>query len=167
MHYDIKLRAVPAPLIATLLRLLNSDLRDGPRDLSLWDREADWWPHLKHHDIVHEVEQALPAEWKVGQLCDPQLLVSLPLANPRERIDLSYHLDQPPPWAEGREYRAIVGVALTRWDAIRGSLNIPGYGPLWLNPGDAVMMDGKTRHSPQPNRGTLWRYAVYYRYLEP
>lgn len=103
---------------------------------------------------------------------DPQLLIRFP--DEAHDWPLTPHVDDPPPWAPDRSYRAICGVALSRSLAADGCLAVwPGShlgrseGPILieLNTGDAVLMHPALQHSSTLNRGGRVRYAVYFRLL--
>jgi hypothetical protein len=161
---------VPEELIDAALRLLHLDLITrgaSAEELGEWLWSVNWFPHLRDDPRITALAQALPGEWRTGQMCEPQIILQFPHAGSEPEI--SYHLDQEPPWADGRRYERIVGIALSRWDRENGGLLIEGPGSepvaVELNPGDAVMMKPQVRHSGGINRSGSIRYAVYFRWL--
>lgn len=163
---------VPEELIDAALRLLHLDLITRgatAEELGSWLWAVNWFPHLRDDPRITALAQALPAEWRTGQICEPQIILQFPHAGGAEPA-ISYHLDQEPEWAGERRYERIVGIALSRWDRENGGLLIEGPSgsePLAveLNPGDAVMLEPHVRHSGGINRSGSIRYAVYFRWL--
>ena len=103
-------------------------------------------------------------------MCDPQIVVHPPDDCPE--VPLAPHLDEEPPWADGRRYVRIVGVALSPGRRGNGGLEVwpPGSGgpePVELEPGDVVVMDPKLPHTLGLNCEGGIRYAVYFRFLAP
>jgi hypothetical protein len=101
-------------------------------------------------------------------MCDPQILLQPP--DDCDDAELVPHVDQVPPWANGRRYLRIVGIALTHAHAANGGLVVWPFDaephPLDLAPGDVVVMHPNLPHSSGFNREGNIRYAVYFRYLE-
>lgn len=168
--YRIAREIVPAGRIDDVLRLLHLDLleRGAPAaELSEWLWGSHWFPHLRHHETILALADALPADWRTGVLCDPQILLHFPHVGPEPEITV--HVDQEPPWAEGRRYLRIVGVPLTPWRAENGGLLVEcagGLEPVELDPGDAVSMAPRLPHSGGINRTGAVRYGIYFRWLE-
>jgi hypothetical protein len=167
---EIRRRIVPEELTDAALRLLHLDLITrgaSAAELGEWLWAVNWFPHLRHDPRITALAQALPAAWRTGQICEPQILLQFPHAGPEPEI--SFHLDREPDWAGERRYERIVGIALSRWDRENGGLLIdrPGKEPLGveLDPGDAVMMKREVWHSAGINRTGSIRYAVYFRWL--
>jgi hypothetical protein len=171
--YDILRGVVPAEACERVLRHIHLDIvRHGlPQEwLSEWLWTTHWFPHLKWDDEVRALLEPLPEELREGELCDPQLVLHMP--DEAEEIELSSHLDREPEWAEGRRYRRILGVALTRNDRRNGGLLVwplDGAEPeaVDLEPGDVLVMDPSLPHSSGLNRAGEIRYAAYFRFLEP
>lgn len=162
---------IPAELVADALRLVHVDLltRGASADeLSEWLWGAHWFPHLRQHETILELANALPPEWRTGILCDPQILLQFPHCGPEPQI--TFHVDQEPEWAQGRRYRRIVGIPLSPWREENGGLLVDagaGPVPVEIGPGDAVLMDPALPHSGGVNRTGEIRYGVYFRWLHP
>ena len=169
--FDVARGAVPGQRIEDALRLLHLDLLvrgASAAELGEWLWGAHWFPHLRHEPAILALAEALPAEWRTGDLCDPQLLLQFPHSGPEPEI--AFHLDREPAWAGGRRYRRIVGVALSPWRAENGGLLVRVDGDtvaVELEPGDAVMMAPDVWHSGGINRTGSIRYGAYFRWLEP
>ena len=171
--YEILRGAVPRAAVERALRHIHLDLvRNGlPVDtLGNWLWSTHWFPHLKWDEEILGLLEPVPARLRVGELCDPQII----LHPPDSAVDhpLSPHVDQEPDWADGRPYRTILGIALTRGHAANGGLIVwPLTGadpePVELEPGDVVVMDPSLPHTSGLNREGAIRYTVYFRYLEP
>ncbi len=157
-------------LIDDALRALHLDLleRGAPApELGAWLWSAHWFPHLVYDPRILALAEALPADWRTGERCDPQILLQFPHVGPEPEI--TFHVDQEPAWADGRPYRRIVGVPLSRWKPANGGLLVrPSDRTLAveLDPGDAVMMDPGTLHTGGINTTGSIRYGVYFRWLE-
>lgn len=161
---------LPLYLVDAVRRRLNADVLEHglPADwLTAWLDEANHWPHLRDCPQIAALQAALPDWTYSGDPCEPQILASYPAAGAHE---LTFHVDDPPPWADGRRYSVIVGVPLTRHDEHRGtfaylydgSVQIPT-----LDPGDVFVFEPQVQHTGTPNRSADVRLAVYFRYLEP
>jgi hypothetical protein len=168
---EVRHGVIPQERIDDVLRMIHLDLLERGADageLGEWLWGTHWFPHLKHREEVLALEDALPPEWRVGTLCDPQILLQFPHVGPVPEI--TYHLDQEPEWARGRRYLRIVGVPLSPWRERNGGLLVAGDDgkpePVELDAGDAVMMDPGLLHSGGINRGGGIRYGVYLRWLE-
>lgn len=150
-----------------MLRLLHLDLLRSakPHLLSTWQRTQDWLPHLKHDVRVFKLAEYLPSEWTRGTICDPQIVLHFPHpAGHAADEEIRFHRDVEPPWADGRRYASIVGVALSSWRKDTGTLLVPG-GAVLLERGDAVCMHPSQEHSPGVNVSGEVRYGVYFRWL--
>jgi hypothetical protein len=162
---------VPLALVDDALRLLHLDLlaRGATVDeLGAWLWGAHWFPHLNHHETILALRDALPAQWRTGEPCNPQILLQFPHTGPEP--DITFHVDQEPPWAGARQYRRIVGIPLSTWRRDNGGLLVDVDGAVQaveLDPGDAVMMAPDLSHSGGINRTGSIRYGVYFRWLEP
>lgn len=165
--------AVPRGAVEDALRHLHLDVvRNGlPVDtLGSWLWGAHWFPHLKWDEPIAGLASWLPEELRDGELCDPQILLQPP--DDCGEQELVSHVDSLPPWAEGRDYLRIVGIALSRAHEANGGLVVwpfdgDGPVPLKLEPGDAVVMHPRLPHASGLNREGGIRYAVYFRFLEP
>lgn len=169
--YEIRRGAVDPDLVEDALRLLHLDLLTrgaSAGQLSEWLWGAHWFPHLNYDPRITALAEALPPDWQTGTRCDPQILLQFPHVG--EPPEITFHLDQEPPWAEDRRYRRIVGVALSRWTRASGGLLVqPGDGEvvaIELEPGDAVMMMPDLRHSGGVNTTGQIRYGAYFRWLD-
>lgn len=167
--FEVRRGAVGPQLVDDVLRLLHLDLLTRgahAQELGEWLWGAHWFPHLRHDPAILALAAALPAEWRSGELCDPQILIQFPHVGPEP--DISFHRDEEPAWAGGRRYRRIVGVALSPWRAANGGLLVrtpDATLAVELDPGDAVMMDPELWHSGGINRTGGLRYGVYFRWL--
>lgn len=168
--YRVARGVIPLPLVEDALRMLHLDLLErgaSAAELSQWLWGTHWFPHLRYRDEITALAEALPAGWRTGSVCDPQILLQFPHTGPEPGI--TFHLDQEPEWAEGRRYLRIVGVPLSRWSSENGGLVVEQDGrPVGvdLEPGDAVMMAPDLPHSGGINRTGGIRYGVYFRWLE-
>lgn len=168
--YEIRRGVVPSPLVDDALRALHLDLlRRGAsvEEMSGWLWSAHWFPHLNYHPAIVALADALPADWRSGTRCDPQILLQFPHEGPVPEV--TFHLDQEPAWANARRYRRIVGVALSRWHRDNGGLLIQtpgGAEPVELDPGDAVAMAPDLPHSGGINTTGQIRYGAYFRWLD-
>lgn len=170
--YEVLRQVVPPKAIDGALRHIHLDLaRRGipPEWLERWLWTAHWFPHLKWDPEITGLLDHLPEHLREGELCDPQIVVQPP--DDAQDVALEPHVDQEPEWANGRSYRRIVGIALTRNHAGSGGL------VLWprdcaepeapdLAPGDAIVMEPGLPHTSGLNREGTMRYAVYFRFLE-
>ncbi len=168
--FEIRRGAVSSGLIDDALRLLHLDLLArgaAAAELGDWLWGAHWFPHLRDQAPITALVQALPPRWRVGELCEPQILLQFPHVGPEPEI--TFHVDQEPAWAAGRSYERIVGVALSPWRSQNGGLIVrraDASQAVELDPGDAVMMDPGLRHSAGINRTGSIRYGVYFRWLQ-
>jgi|SRR5579875_1119962 len=167
---EVRHGIVPEELTDAALRLLHLDLVTrgaSAQELGEWLWSVSWFPHLRADPKISALAQALPAQWRTGEICEPQILLQFPHSGPEPEI--TFHVDSEPEWAGSRRYERIVGIALSRWDRDNGGLLIerPDTEPaaVELDPGDAVMMEPWVRHSGGINRTGSIRYAVYFRWL--
>lgn len=131
-----------------------------------------WFPTLRQH--VTYLADFVPAGFKTGEICEPQILLHFPDA--AEEYEIHPHKDQEPEWANGRRYRTIAGVALSTNDEHNGGLVSWGKGEeperssrfdqIVLDPGDLIVFDPKLWHSSGLNRTGDIRMMVYFRWLE-
>lgn len=167
--YEIRRGAIAPELIDDALRVLHLDLLSrgaSAEELSQWLWGAHWFPHLRYCEEISALSRALPADWQEGTACDPQILLQFPHTGPPPEV--TFHTDQEPPWAEGKHYRRIVGVALSRWQRDNGGLLVKQddeVSAVELEPGDAVAMEPDLLHSGGINTTGSVRYAVYFRWL--
>jgi hypothetical protein len=167
---EVRRRVIEPRLIDDALRALHLDLlQRGAQasELGEWLWSAHWFPHLVYDPRILALVEGLPADWRTGERCDPQILLQFPHVGPEPEI--TFHVDQEPPWAEGRRYLRIVGVPLSRWQAANGGLLIRPDDrtiAVELEPGDAVMMDPEMLHTGGINATGSVRYGVYFRWLE-
>jgi hypothetical protein len=172
LGYELLRGCIPLEAVDRALRHVHLDIvrRGLPQEwLSQWLWNAHWFPHLRWDAEIVSLLDHLPQELKEGQLCDPQILLQMP--DEAEDVDLEPHLDQEPGWANGRRYRRIIGVALTRNDLRNGGLTVWPLdrgepSPVELDPGDIVVMDPSLPHASGLNGTGQIRYAAYFRFLE-
>ena len=168
--YSVARSVVPQELVDTALRLLHIDLLEqghSAQTLSEWLWSMHWFPHLNHREEILALAQALPAQWRGGMLCDPQILLQFPHVGPEP--DIVFHVDEEPPWAGRRRYVRIVGVPLTPWRRENGGLLVrdgAGAAALELDPTAAVMLAPDLQHSGGLNRTGSPRFGVYFRWLQ-
>ena len=168
--YEIRRGIIDPGLIDDALRIIHLDLLSNgasAEQLGEWLWGTHWFPHLRYEPQIIALAEALPAEWRTGERCDPQILLQFPHVGPVPEV--TFHLDQEPTWAEGKRYRRIVGVPLSRWSQANGGLLVK-HGdaavPVELSPGDAVAMTPDLPHSSGINITGTVRYGVYFRWLQ-
>lgn len=167
--FDIRRQTIPRPLIDDALRLLHLDLLErgaSARELGEWLWGTHWFPHLRHDPRILALAEALPAGWRAGQLCDPQILLQFPHVGPLPEI--TFHIDREPDWAGDRRYARIVGIPLSPWRPENGGLLVRSGErtvALELDPGDVVRMDPDLQHSGGINTTGSIRYGIYLRWL--
>jgi ectoine hydroxylase-related dioxygenase (phytanoyl-CoA dioxygenase family) len=169
--HQVRRRIIAAELIDAALRRLHVDLLErgaSANELSEWLWSVHWFPHLRHEPEILALVDALPPEWRTGELCEPQILLQFPHVGPVPPI--TFHVDREPAWAGERRYRRIVGVPLSPWRRENGGLLVELDGEpvaVDLDPGDAVLMQPQLRHSGGINLTGAIRYGVYFRFLTP
>lgn len=169
--FEVARQVVAPERVDAALRALHLDLLvrgASAEELSSWLWGAHWFPHLTYSEPIVALAESLPDEWRSGERCDPQILLQFPHTGPEPEI--TFHVDEEPPWAGGRRYRRIVGVALSRWHQDNGGLLVKtgdGMTAITLEPGDAVAMRPDLPHSGGINRTGSIRYGVYFRWLDP
>jgi len=145
---------------------------------TLWHEDRCWFPALRHEPEILALETYIPTNYTHGQRAEPQILWQPP--DEATTWPLELHIDEPPPWADGRQYRTIVCVALTSQHATAPGRTFlhTGNGGLVLqdrdgkvvapelSAGDLLVMHPQTPHSGTLNSGDTLRAAVYLRYLE-
>ncbi len=170
-EFEVRRGIVPAGLVEDALRLIHLDLLERgaqATELGQWLWEAHWFPHLRYQAPITALADALPASWRTGTFCDPQILLQFPHVGPEPEI--TFHVDEEPAWADQQRYLRIVGVALSAWRSDNGGLIVKlDHGPhaVELDPGDAVMMSPGLLHSGGLNRTGAIRYGLYFRWLGP
>jgi hypothetical protein len=168
--YEVRRHVIPAELIDHALRVLHLDLLERgatAAELSQWLWGAHWFPHLRYEPPIVALADALPGDWQTGERCDPQILLQFPHTGPVPEV--TFHVDEEPAWAEGKRYRRIVGVPLSRWQRANGGLLVKDGEkviPVELEPGDAVAMAPDLLHSGGINTTGSVRYGVYFRWLQ-
>jgi hypothetical protein len=121
--FEVRRGVLDPALIDGALRTLHLDLLSrgaSAEQLSDWLWGAHWFPHLNYEPQIIALAEALPQEWCRGERCDPQILLQFPHVGPVPEI--TFHLDEEPAWADGKRYRLIVGVPLSRWSREMGPL---------------------------------------------
>ena len=162
---------VPDDRISAALRIINLDLfRDGlsRREIIWWRDVANWFPHLRTHPDITKLTTYIPDNLRQGTACEPQILLGLP---DEEEGEIHFHKDEPPPWANGRPYRTIVGVALTRQTKKNGGVIFQPFNTdepfaAELLAGDIFVMHPDLEHAGGYNMSGDVRYVVYFRFLD-
>jgi hypothetical protein len=173
--------AVAPAAVRAALRMLNLAIRRHglSADEIAECQSATFFPHLRWEP---EVWGVLPAaagpvlgfvdgdEW-----AEPQLLLRFP--DEDQPWPLRSHVDSAPPWATGRRYKGIVGVALTEVGPDDGAAHVwrgSHLGPVEHAPepvpmaaGDALVMHPAVEHCGSLNLGPNTRFAIYFRLLTP
>jgi hypothetical protein len=168
--YQVVRQVIPRIRIDDALRLIHRDMMERGIDaaeLGDWLWGMHWFPHLRFRDEIVALSQALPAEWREGRPCEPQILLQFPHVG-AEEPEISFHVDREPDWAQGQPYLRIVGVPLSSWSSENGGLIVQtdsGPTALRLEPGDAVCMAPDLPHSGGVNRTGAIRYGVYFRFV--
>jgi hypothetical protein len=166
---------IPPHQVQAALRVIHLDIvRRGldPAEYAEWRKIACPFPHLRLTGpivgIAGTVLDALDLDpIAAGVRCEPQIVFHLP--DVAEHWDTPPHVDEPPPWADGRAYTRIVGVALTDWTEANGCLRLwlgGDWRPVELLAGDVVVLNPSTPHATGLNRTGLPRIGVYLRWLE-
>ena len=135
-------------------------------------REANWFPWIREAVEITRIPGYFPEALRAGVPCEPQILLQFPVVGTVPPI--GPHVDEEPPWADGRKYARIVGVPLTRSKLRDGCLhywdpekpNAPPE-PVEAYPGDLVVIRPDVPHASGVNRSGAIRYVLYFRYLEP
>jgi hypothetical protein len=179
--YTVLRHAVPEQPRLAALRLLNLAIRRHglTAEEIAAAQSTTFFPHLRWEPEVWAVLPEQAAEvlgWEEGdEWAEPQLLLRFP----DEDVEwpLESHVDSAPPWAEGRRYKGIVGVALTPagpedgtpyvWVGSHRGQTSSEPVPVPLEAGDAIVMDPRLEHSGSLNRGPSTRFAIYFRLLTP
>lgn len=165
---------VPQEAIERALRLLLLEIVKWglPKEqIQEWHNNKTWFPTLRQHEDIVSLAQYIPEEFRQGEMCEPQILLHFPDEN--LEYELHPHLDQEPPWADGRKYKTICGVALSRNDDTNGGFIAwhQGFRDMWeqqhvnLDAGDILVFDPNLHHSGGLNSSGSIRAIVYFRYL--
>ncbi len=173
--------AVAADRVRPALRMLNLAIRRHGLTAEEIERcqAATFFPHLRWESEVWGVLPRAAAEvlgWTEGdEWAEPQLLLRFP--DEDQPWPLRSHVDSAPPWATGRRYKGIVGVALTDVGADEGAAQVwrgSHRGPVTHGPeavpmsaGDALVMHPALEHCGSLNLGAHTRFAIYFRLLTP
>lgn len=160
---------IPLELVDKALREIHLDLFEkgiSRREIDWWTKQACWFPHLRFSSPILAIRDALPDDLKTGEMCEPQILLTVP-----ETFigSLDYHIDEEPPWANGRKYLRIVGVPLTSYTHENGGIVIKtseGIVNPELNAGDVFVMRPDVPHTRGINRSGNIRYSLYFRWIE-
>src|SRR4051794_4815830 len=102
--YEVVRRTIPKERIEDALRLLHVDMMErgiDQEELGEWLWAMHWFPHLRHREEISVLAEALPAAWRSGTICEPQILLQFPHVGHQEP-DISFHLDKEPDWAQDR-----------------------------------------------------------------
>lgn len=179
--YFVLRGAVDAAAVDACLRRLHLAIREhGLTAEEIAEcQQMTFFPHLRWEPEVWGVLPADAAEllgWRDGdEWAEPQLLLRFP--DREQDWPLEPHIDETPPWAGGRRYRGIVGVALTTARSLDGAprvwrgSHIGTIGDdhlveITLAAGDALVMHPSLAHSGSLNLGSSIRTSVYFRLLE-
>jgi hypothetical protein len=171
--YVIYEKEISLNLIAKIRHLLHKDLFDNgisKREIDWWKNAACWFPHLRDNPLIVELRDSLPEWARQGIPCEPQILFGLPDS---KGYDPHPHIDTEPPWANGKKYRTIVGVPLTKFNYANGGIRFwlggkenGGVETPNFNPGDLFIMHPDLPHSGGPNLSGGVREAIYFRFLK-
>jgi hypothetical protein len=179
--YAVLEQAVDPAACRAALRLLTLAIRRhglSAEEISQC-QAATFFPQLRWEPEVWAVLPPTAADvlgWTEGDdWAEPQLLLRFP--DEDQPWPLQSHVDSAPPWADGRRYKGIVGVALTDAGADDGTPYVwPGshHGSVEIDPvpvplrtGDAIVMHPGLRHCGSLNLGASIRAAIYFRLLTP
>lgn len=171
---------VDAARVTGALRLINLSMRRyglTAEQIEEWQL-GTFFPHLRADPVIWATLPDGAAEllgWRPGdEWAEPQLVLRFP--DEEQPWAIQPHVDELPPWARGRSYRGVVGVALTHAGATDGAVCVwPGSHlgqpsapvSVSLAAGDALVMDPRLGHSGTLNLGPGVRAAIYFRLLAP
>jgi ectoine hydroxylase-related dioxygenase (phytanoyl-CoA dioxygenase family) len=175
--FVVRRAAVPLELTDAVARRLNREIsqRGLTTDEIASGARGTFFPHLRWEPEVLAIQHSLAelvSATETEQWADPQLLLRFP--DDTVHGQPWAHLDEPPPWADGRTYRIIAGVALNRSSSVDGCLAVWPRSHLTersepclveLQAGDVVLLHPMLWHAPTLNVGSWIRYAVYFRLL--
>jgi hypothetical protein len=170
--YVVLRRVVPQDAVEKALRCLHLDiLRRGlsAAEIAGYQEAKCWFPHLRWEEPILGLLEHVPPMLRHGTQCDPQILLHFP--DEASSWPIEPHVDEPPPWADGRPYRTILGVALSHGYEANGGLIVwplrgGGATAVELASGDVVAMHPNLGHTGGLNRDGAIRYTVYFRFLE-
>lgn len=167
---EIYRRAINPDIIEKALRRIYLEFHSNFRSDQIKDYQAGtWFPWLRQSN---EILQTQPPRWEAispsefGRWCEPQIVFQFP--DWAEVWPLELHVDKPPPWAEGKPYAFIAGVALTPQLPGNGSVRVLSDGEIravTMNPGDVLYMKPDEQHAPYLNRSSTPRSMIYWRAL--
>lgn len=171
--YWIGRSLVPDVVIDRALRVINLDIvKNGltVADQTEYRNQTNWFPALRFKRDIVSLRAYIPTDLRMGVLCEPQILLQFPDA---DFGPVTPHVDQPPPWSRGREYRCIIGIALSKNSPDNGGVRFwlsddeaDVVSPV-LNAGDIVAFHPNLLHSGGYNQTGQIRHMVYFRYLKP
>lgn len=161
-------RVIPRADIQAAMRAINCHMWAhglNREQVTEYSRTACWFPELCEPDHPwHPYLARLLAPFlaEAGEVWTQIVLQfpDFPGAAPRQA---AFHVDEPP--ADGRRFRLVVCVALTRTSHARGGLTFRDE-TVELEPGDAVAFGGEAEHNGGVNTSGEIRYAVYFRFVE-
>jgi ectoine hydroxylase-related dioxygenase (phytanoyl-CoA dioxygenase family) len=162
---------IPDDDVERALRRLHLEVRDNgltAAQIADWERATCWFPHLRWAPEIVSLLDRIPPSLREGTLCEPQILLQFPEDGERP---IYPHVDQPPPWAQRRPYRIVIGVALSASLAGNGALLVWPFDRrdpelVELARGDVVVMHPQLQHTGGRNVSGTIRYAVYFRFLD-
>lgn len=176
------LRGAVAPeAVRAALRMLNLAIRRhglSAEEISSC-QPTTFFLHLRWEPEVWGVLPPVAAEMlgsaEGDEWAEPQLLLRFP--DEDQPWPLQSHVDSAPPWATGRRYKGIVGVALTDVGPADGAAQVwrgshrgaapAGPEPVPMKAGDALFMHPALEHCGSLNLGATTRFAIYFRLLTP
>jgi ectoine hydroxylase-related dioxygenase (phytanoyl-CoA dioxygenase family) len=174
--YVMELGVVSNEVITNAMRLLHLEIVNWgltKEQIDEWHNNKCWFPTLRYHPAILALIDAVPNEYKVGQMCEPQILFHFP--DTADEWDFEMHQDKEPEWANGRKYTSIVGVALTPNNEENGGLVVrtvdegefgEDFPTEPMEPGDIIVFDPLLWHRGGLNRTGQIRAMVYFRFLE-
>lgn len=169
--YEIERAVIPQTSVDKALRLINLELLKGftAEQARAWRNDHHWFDDLGREPVIFGLTRFLPDKWLTGEM-DPgaQIVLQFPTESERS-FEESFHVDTMPDWPPEKQWRRIVGVALTPWwpgnGAVRFKNEDDSISTPSMAPGDAVMFTGDQLHGPSPNTIGEIRYGVYLRWL--
>lgn len=169
--FSIHRRLVPLSMVDSVLLHIFNDIRYR----GLTREEMDEWykvncpfPHLRFIGEILEIRKLIATNLGIqGIDCEPQIIWDFPKGegwtNPPP------HVDQVPPWAVGKSYDKIVGVALTNWLDTCGGLRLFLEGVPYqqtLYAGDVIDFHPELPHAAGINTSGNVRAGLYFRWLQ-
>lgn len=168
--YDTEHVMLPEPFRLEALRRIFLELRHHgatPEEIKEY-QATTWFPWLRNTPAI---QNTLP-QWlrqARSEWCEPQIVIHLPDEWNPDWVS-EPHIDVEPPWAEGRKYEVIVGVALTDQYPLNGCIRVMRKGnlvPIPLKAGAVLLMQPKLPHCTDLNLSSDIRVMVYWRALPP